>query len=565
VIVSLLLLVGLGVVAVVAVRRMTARGGGPATEGHAVRRLFQYLLLYGLLIVVATGLSGLLGRLLSAPLATADQSELARSVAFTVVGVPLFVLVALWSRRRLAEDPLEAASPAWALYITAASLTSLVVAMLALHDVLSWAAGLQVYSGRSLARLIVWGSVWGLHWWVQTRAVPADRYRVHHVVGSLIGLVTAATGLAGLLAGTVQEVLGVSADALLAGGDNRLLRGAVTLAVGAPVWFVYWVRTTAGSERDPLWLGYVLLAGVGGGLVTAIAAASTVLYDILVWFLGDPRAPVAARHFADSPSAAAAAATGVLVWWYHQAVLGAPDHRDRTELRRVYEYLMAGIGLLAAAGGLTMVIVAAVEALTAPALVGGAAINSLLAAATLLAVGTPVWWFFWSRIQAAATSAPEQEHASPTRRIYLFVLFGLGGVAAVIALLTGVYLLFEDIFEGTFGAATMRSMRFPIGVLATTGAIAGYHWSVYRGEREQPPAARSGPRFILLVGRPDPDITSALASATGARVEAWPRADAAGAPWVVDDVVSLVGTSTDGEIIVLSDDTGPHVIPVRRG
>ena len=130
-IVSLLLLVGLGVVAVVAVRRMTARGGGPATEGHAVRRLFQYLLLYALLVVVATGLSGLLGRLLSAPLASADQSELARSVAFTVVGVPLFVLVALWSRRRLAVDPFESASPAWALYITAASLTSLVVAMLA--------------------------------------------------------------------------------------------------------------------------------------------------------------------------------------------------------------------------------------------------------------------------------------------------------------------------------------------------------------------------------------------------------------------------------------------------
>ena len=67
------------------------------------------------------------------------------------------------------------------------------------------------------------------------------------------------------------------------------------------------------------------------------------------------------------------------------------------------------------------------------------------------------------------------------------------------------------------------------------------------------------------MGRPDPDIAGALARTTGARVEAWPRADAGGAPWVVDDVVSLVGTSTDGEVIVLSDDTGLHVIPVRRG
>jgi hypothetical protein len=226
---------------------------------------------------------------------------------------------------------------------------------------------------------------------------------------------------------------------------------------------------------------------------------------------------------------------------------------------------MAGVSLLAAAGGLTMVLVAAVEALTARALVGEAAINSLLAAATLLVVGAPVWWFFWSRIQAAARSAPEEEHASPTRRVYLFVLFGLGGVAAVIALLVGVYLLFEDVFEGTFGAVTVRSMRFPIGILATTGAIAGYHWSVYRDERGHAPAAPAVPRFVLLVGPADRDIARAVSRSTGSRVETWTRTDAGGTPWRVDDVVALVRASTDPELIVLSDATGLHAIPVHRG
>ena len=302
------LLVGTGVVAVVAVRRMTARGGGPATEGHAVRRLFQYLLLYALLVVVATGLSGLLGGLLSAPLASADQSELARSVAFTVVGVPLFVLVALWSRRRLAVDPFEAASPAWALYITAASLTSLVVAMLALHDVLSWAAGLQVYSGRSLARLIVWGSVWGLHWWVQTRVVPADRYRVHHVVGSLIGLVTAATGLAGSWPAPCRRSWGSArtpswpaATTACCAGRSRWLSGRRSgSSTGSGRWPVRSV--TRCGWATSCWQASVVVSSRRSpprapSCTTSSSGSSATL------------APKRPRVTADSPSAAAAAST----------------------------------------------------------------------------------------------------------------------------------------------------------------------------------------------------------------------------------------------------------------
>ncbi len=569
-VVGLLFLILIVVLVVFAIRKAMERAGGGPAEGHAVRRFFQYVLLYGLLIVVSIGLSGLLGRLLEGDvLVTAGEAELARNLAFTVVGVPLFVGLVLWSRRSFAENADEARSLGWAFYVTAASLTSLVVAMTGLSQVLRWVTGLEDYSGRGLATFLVWGGVWGTHWWIDARITPREHSRVHHLAGSLIGLATAATGLAGLLAGALSSLLGLDGGAVIAGGGSPMLQGLVTLAVGAPVWFVYWIRKAARDERDPLWLAYVLLVGVGGGLVTAIASASTLVYSVLVWLLGEPRSVDARVHFETAPTAAAAAVVGALVWWYHHAVLEKAGAEARTEVRRIYEYLMAGIGLLAAAGGLTTVLVALIEAVTGNGrvFVGGSAVNTLLAAATLLAVGGPVWWIYWRRIQTATREAPADELTSPTRRVYLFVLFGLGGVAAVIALLVGVYLLFADLVGGTLGAETLRRMRFSIGVLLTTAAVAGYHWAIYRSDREHAPAAveAHGPRFVLLVGPADAEIAHEVARRTRGRVQAWSRIDDGLATWSVDEVMVALGDTTADEVIVLSDAGGLRAIPVHRG
>ena len=563
--VAALLLLVVVVLAVVGIRRAVGGERGPVTEAHAIRRFFQYLLLYGSLVVMAVGLAGLLGRVLDRdPIMAADDVELARNLAFTVVGVPLYAGLALWSRRRLLADPLERTSIGWAFYVTVASVTSLIVAITGLQSALGWAFDLAPADPRALARFIVWGGVWAVHWWLHIRLVPVDRSRVHHLAGSLIGLVTAATGLATLLGGALWMLFFSGTDAVLSGGDEAL-RGAVTLAVGAPVWFLYWVRTASRGQRDPLWLAYVLLAGVAGGLVTALVSASTVLYSALVWFLGEPQFSNAVRHFNDAPWAAGAAVTGTVLWWYHQAVLEEVHLPARTEVRRVYEYLMSAIGLLAAAAGLTILVVAGIEASTSSdaQILGQSAVNTLLASATLLVVGAPVWWFYWHRIQRAVQLLPADEVASPTRRAYLLVLFGVGGVAAAVALLVGVYLFFEDAVQGTLGAETLYSMRVPIGILLSTGAIAAYHWAVHQSSRAAAPVSVRGPRYVLLVGPPDPEIAKAVAHATGGRVQAW-STEGTGTPWSVEAVLAAIAAAPDEEVLVLSDASGVHAIPVHR-
>ena len=566
-VVPLLLLV-LVALAIRAALRRGGRGGGPAPgDTHAVRRFFQYVLLYGLLLVVGIGVAGLLGRLLDSDVLVASDSSLARNLAFVVVGAPLLGAVAWWSRRRLAEDPEEARSLGWVLYATVAGLTGLVLAMTRLNEVLRWLTGLDAYRGDSVAGLVVWSVVWGVHWWLDLRVTPRHQTRLHHVVGSLIGLVVTALGVGGLVAVGFRTLVGLDRSALLVSGTDPVWEAVVTLAVGAPVWLVYWVLTTAREERDLLWNAYVLLIGVGGGLVTAVVAASSGLHTVLVWLLGHPWTTVASEYFASAPAAVAGTLVGVVVWWYHHAVLAQAGEPTRTEVRRVYEYLLAGIGLVAAAAGLTTLLMALVEALTGTAYVGDAALNTLLAAATLLVVGGPVWWLHWRLAQRAAGTTPAAELTSPTRRIYLVVLFGVGGIAAVVAVLVGVYLLFQDLVGGTLGLDTLRGMRAPIGIVLTTAAIAAYHGAVFRSDREHVPAAGEtrGPRFVLLIGPADPHIAREVAGLTHGRVQAWVRPADGLPPWSLEEVRAALATVQAEDVVLLAEPGGLRALPVRRG
>lgn len=584
-ILGILLLVAIATVVAVGARRLMLHSTSPGrpADAHAVRRLFQYGVLYGLLVVSAVGVRGLLTRAFERGALVSDPTALARSVAFTVVGVPLLVGLATWTRRSFATDPdAEARSLGWAAYVTGACLTGLAYGMASLFAVLAWATGLQAYDPAAVAGVVVWATVWGGHWYLDGRVTPGLHAQPHHLLGSLAGLGTSVAALALLVAGTVASVTGIGATSALVGRDNRLLRGAVLLVVGVPVWLLYWWRTAAHGPRRPLWLAYVLLVGVAGGLVTALAGASVAGYDVLVWLLGRPSSTQAAVHFSTLPAAVGTACAGTLAWWYHHTVVRAPA-RARTEVLRSYEYLMAGTALVAAAVGFTTSVVALVEALTSSVvLVGGSAVNTLLAAVTIMLVGGPVWALFWRRINRAARRAPAEEHVSPSRRIYLALLFGVAGVAAVVALLVGVYAFADDALADRLGATTLARTRFPIGILLSAGIVSVYHAAVYRGDRAATGTGTDGPhphgpRFVLLVGPRDPGIAAAVARSTGGHVQAWRTdgvSDLRGAgtggatpTWTSDGVLTAIaalGPAPVEEVVVVCESDGVHAIPVHR-
>jgi hypothetical protein len=169
---------------------------------------------------------------------------------------------------------------------------------------------------------------------------------------------------------------------------------------------------------------------------------------------------------------------------------------------------------------------------------------------------------FWSRIQRFTKTSEQEELASPIRRIYLFLLFGVGGIAAIISLITVVFQIFDGILSSTFGNATLNEMRFALGILISTGIVAAYHWEIYRHEKDIDVSFGAQTKSVLLVGPVDQEFVVKLKHATGAHVTFWERTDATDVAWPLDRVVELVEQSNSEQLLVILETTGLKAIPV---
>lgn len=527
-----------------------------------MRGFFQFAVTFGLFLITTFGLQGIISQAITgSSVLVTDAGTTALFRAFTLVGGPLLVGMVLWLRRAISADPRIADTGVATFFTTAASLISFQQAASALYSTLTWAFGQSPFFNRStLVTLVVWGAAWGLLWWAQQRALPVNRALPHYALGSVATGVVSVVGLIMVLGSLLESAVGMRSLTLATTGSNALLSGLAVTIVGALGWYWYWIHTLGKTGANAMRLAYVLLAGVGGSLVLAITAGSIALYQTLVWFLGDHASTTAIEFFSDLPAAVAAVGVGSLSWWYHEQLVSPGD--KRVEVNRLYDYIISGIGLIAGAVGLSIMVVALIESLTSRAIIaGGGPINTLLLAATLILVGSPVWWSTWRRVQHLPAEA---EHGSPTRRIYLYLLFGIGGISAIICLLVIAYILFNDQISGALGTGTLRSMRYAVGILVSTAAVAGYHWTVYRGERDAEVHVREATRLVTLVGPADPAIERLVEERTGVKAKLWVRTDNRDLTWSVEEVAAAIAAAGAGDLLVVQDASGPFTIPLQR-
>jgi Domain of unknown function (DUF5671) len=545
------------------IRRVSTRSMNDGNRTQTLRRSFEYGLLFAMLVVSAAGLSGLLTRLFGIGQDVAsDPVAFARDVSFTVVGVPVLAALTQWTRRQFDRDLTEAHSFAFGLFLAVASTTTLTMSLVALYDVLTWSTGITSDWRAPTARLIVWGVAWLEISMTRSIYAHPDQDQAVNLSGSLVGLGITVAGFVAVIGSLTQLAFGLSADVLISPGTEPVLRGVITVAIGLPVWYFHWVRGARDSQRTTIWLSYVLLAGVGGSLVAAIASASTVIYQALVWFLGTPISTDAHVHFSSTPVNAAYVVVGLVTLVYHQSVLRDGRKETRTEVTRVFEYLMSGISLVAVATGIGILVIALIESVTGTNVMNnGNATNTLLLSLTLLLVGTPSWWMFWNQIQNMVDVNPEIEVSAPTRRSYLYLLFGVGGIAAIVSLIVGIFLLFSDIFQSQFSSDTFRGMRFAIGVLLTTGTVSAYHFMVYRGERYFIREPRL-PHSIILVGPKDPELVREIVEKTGSRVQVWVAADAEHKVWSHSEVMALLAHESGQDLLILMNGNGLEAVPM---
>ena len=556
-------------VVVLVIRKVSKRATSSSNTAQPVRLFFQYALAFGLFMIVTVGLAGLLSRALDVSnIVNADQSSLASNLAFVVVGGPLLAGITIWLRNSLRENPSEGHGLIPTFFATLAAIVSLLVflssAIAALHNVIS---GDEVL-GSTLGRTIVWGTALILVLKISNSVIPKNDFRIQYFVGSFITALAALIGLVQVLGGVLalllsQQTFFDTQKLALVSPDNPIGIGLGTLVMSGALWVYYWIKNANTNKSDTLWLAYVLIAGVGGTLVIAITSLSISLYQVLVWFVGEPTSQNAGEHFASIPQTVATAFAGFLFWWYHKSLL--PNESERTDVQRTYEYLVSAISLIASAIGISIVIVALIESLTSQVqLAGAGAINTLLGAGTVIVVAGPVWWHFWSRIQSIARVESNAELSSPVRRIYLFLLFGVGGIVAIVSLITIVVQLFDGILSSNLGANTFSEMRFAIGILISTGIVAGYHWEIYRHEKSVEVSFATTATNVLLVGPNSPELIQKLKAATGAKVSFLQRADASELVWPTEHVIELVAQSKEDDLLILLEATGVKVVPVTR-
>lgn len=482
-----------------------------------VRRLIVYSILFVLVVLAATGVSGLLARLLETrPDLGAGAAGLALSLAFALVAGPMAVVLWWFVWRRL--DGPDRASVAWGFYVWAISIVSLVTFTTAL---LSAAADLigGTPSPEALATGITWLALWILHrmMWSHRTKGPLRLAAVPIVLGAAYGLAVGA-------AGAIRALESVFAQALLEPGTQlgtpwwqTALQALVWAIGGAVIWWWHWTRERAHALRGGFASVVLVVTGVLAAAAVALGGFGTALYTGLR--AAFDRDEPGSALLEPLPLAVAAAAVGSVVWLYH----GRSARRRSETTRSATRLVEAGLGLIAAASGIGVIVNAALATLATP-LAGSDALEVLLGGIAALAVGAPVWWVAWRPRHAADAGAAG-------RRIYLVAIFGVSAVVAIVALLVVGYRIFEFALDGGTGGLIER-IRAPFGLLLATALVAGYHFAIWRRDRAAAPSGRTRAidRVILVSAGDSSAIADAIEAQTGAAVTRWARAEGAQSP-----------------------------------
>lgn len=551
-----LLVVGVAVAALITF--VTRRSG--RDTGRALRRFFRYGILLVLTVLVGTGLTGLIS--LADPDVTAGPGYSAFMLACVIVGGPGLLLVFRWVRRALERS--GGVDRGWEIYLVVAELASLVTAATGAYI---W--GESLTEGRfritPAAVMVVWGFIWLLHHTLAGRRGRAGHLRYGVLLGSAAGLVTGSTFAVLFVQGVLGRLYDIVAGAtVIADSAEPIPSSLVGLVIWGVVWLRYWWSIGRGEETGVLWRAYLLIVGVVGGLLTTLAGVWQLAYRILDWVVGDSTDP-AALHFEELPLAVALTSVGVVAWRYHRVVLRSAAPEGRSEIDRVHRYTVTGVGLIATVGGLAAVIAACIQALLPADLLYRSDRSGLVAAVTVLLVGAPLWWRYWAAVQDWRLADPEAELRSPTRRIYLICVFGLGGVLALGSLFVLAYRVLESLLAGETGTATVFSIRWPLGLALTVGVAAAYHRAIRRADLVDTPeeAPRVTVRSVVLVGSGGREVAEAVEKQTGAKVRIWERVDT-GVGFSAEGVAEIIESAEHERLLIVARLDGPEVIPYNE-
>jgi len=430
-----------------------------------VRRVYIYLVCAISLQVVTWATIALLRNL--AVVRPPSPTTIAFEIAVIVIGLPFYLGHWLWSERlaRRAEEERGAVLRRVYLYgmmagFLGAFLGNAFGLVANLFGLLEGGRAFQFIftPGEGaifcLLAMVVVAPLWFYHYWVNAqdaKSIPeagnAALVRRLYVLGfSAVGLTLITSAVVAIIRWISVQVSGGRSG--IGGYEVVIWTEVARLIIGLPVWLVFWgwaQRLFSGpseEERESALRKFYLYCAIFIGILGTVGSATALLAGLF------------RQAFGLLPMGKAGTSLAVIiglgvVWAYHAYVLRkdaeiagirtAEAGGRQAGVRRLYYYLVAGVGLaavLVGLGGVLSVIFLALDDglitfLKSP-------LSWFLAA---LIAGLPVWLIPWRKMQNAALasgSVGADERQSLVRKIYLyFYLF----VATMAVLSGGIYFI----------------------------------------------------------------------------------------------------------------------------
>ncbi len=474
----------------------------------SIRRLYFYLIAFISIEVVLWGLVGLLRSVVDETISGGAEA-LAQALALILVGVPIFLVHWLWAQRASAREEEERTATLRAVFLYAILLATLIPVVQNLLSFIDRAlvqgAGLGVGRAFSIFReqtladnliailmnAIVAGYFWNIlrgEWAiVADRENFADVRRLYRYIWMLYGLLMTVFGAQQIL----RFLFYIPGNVLGELGREVVVNGAALLVVGTPVWVYSW-RLIQDSLADPaemhsnLRLGILYLLALGG-VITVITTAAIVVNAVVTWLLG---ADWTWREFVERIGGPVSIGVPLgIVWayygyWLDRHIQAAGDAVRQSSLRRLYNYILALIGLVVAFIGVATLFAFVIDMATGRGiLMSDSTRGSLATSISSLIVGLPLWLATWRPMQGEALAPGEMgDHArrSVLRKAYLYlVLFAsvIGGMATAVGL---VYQLIRAMLTGDPGSDFVNTILNLIQLLFLFSVLLIYHLSVLR-------------------------------------------------------------------------------------
>jgi len=559
-----------------------------------VRRLYFYTVSFVSLMMAVNGVILMLWFVLrgifEGAAISSNNAALAGGVSLIIVGLPLWIFHWRLIQRYVTELPVESRSLLRKFYmylvLAVSGVATVITAVMALNSVF----GFRDSSAYTFSALLIWAVVWLFHWRIeetegQSTPDTLGIRRLYLYGGALVTLVMLASGLGGVIFMIIQGGYDAitSANTVIS-GNAGLWRESFAMAlsigiIGGLVWGFHWLYLARNDSGSGLRQVYLYVFAVLGGVVTMLAALSIGLNGVLIWLLGAADDPLA-THFRFFPGVIATFAIGIGLWAYHWMVVQREariSSQEARDARRTYVYVVLGIGLIAVSIGAFILVGTALELVIdsfTQTISGSAGFRKepLALSITLLALGGPLWGYFWAAAQRMVKEGGATEPQSLPRRIFVVAALGVGVLSLLGSGSTLLFLFLRDLLEGSVDSGTVDNLTVPIAIIVTAIIFVPYYWNVYKQDRQAAlavPGAKETPAVrkdvTVLVAPGGDEMVRRLQSALGYRVKSarWSDADATVVSLSDEEcgrLASHVASASGRRVMIIPSSSGVRVV-----